>query len=361
MEQVVTLLIYFIFDCLSLLFMYKFSSVKDNKKKKLMYIVLSFLPLFILLGFRHISVGTDTHVYADTFERVVHGTMSTADKNWLSIGYITLSYIVGHIFGTNYVVLNVVVGFLSLFFLYKSIVDNSKIPTLSLFLFICMCLYYQMFNQSRQLLAITIVMYSYKYLKHKNFFKYAITVLFAATMHKSALIMLPVYFFVDIKLTKRNLLIYSGLGVFILLFSGLFVKLITMTSYGKIYAGTSFFESQLSTLFNLFVRVGLLGLCLLAGKNYIKKDSQSCRLYNIAILCTLLQIIAVRVGIFARIVTYFFVFYVFLIPEIISHVSKRYQEDVLEYTILLFTMYHFVYYAFRAIDAGYNIYRFFWL
>ena len=181
-----TLIFYMIIDFLAILF-FKVAEVGRRKVEKnnivhtkgkiytynfCLFFV--FIILSLILGLRHYSVGVDTDNYRKVFFRIIDGTITVSDKKWIPFGFLILNKVVGAFFGKNYVILNCIIGFLSIFFLLKSIWNNSDKPTLSLYIFIAMCLYYQMMNQARQMLALVIVMYSYKYLKERNFIKYAI-------------------------------------------------------------------------------------------------------------------------------------------------------------------------------------------
>lgn len=359
-----TLVLYLSVDILAILLLY----IADKRKVKVekkgiiykykIFYVLSLLMLLVLIGFRYITVGVDTKTYVNAFYRVVEGTTTIADMNWLSVGYMLILKLIG-VFSKNYVLLNCVIGLISLTFLYKSIWNSSKKPTLSLFIFICMNLYYQMFNQSRQLLAVCIVLYSFKYIKERNFKMYLLYTLLATSMHESAIIMLPFYFITDYKINKKNIFFY--LVIILVAYFGFeyLERLILLTSYGKTYHGTDYFVSSKTSIINLVFRFCLMIFILIYSKKSIEDDTSNKYLINFSIFCTLLQILTVRLYILARLSTYFYAFYILSIPNTIASMEKSKINSLIKYgVIVMFILYHFVYFKFNGEIAGYDIYSF---
>lgn len=366
-----TLIFYMIIDCFAILLL----KIADIKRKKIktnnkvytkgkiytynIFLFLAFVILSLLLGLRHYDVGVDTDSYRKVFFRIVDGTMTASDRKWISLGFLFLNRIVGFFFGKNYVILNCIIGSLSIYFLLKSIWDNSDNPSLSLYLFIAMCLYYQMMNQARQMLALTIIMYSYKYLKERNFLKYVFFIGIASLLHTSAIIMLPFYFIANFKVNNKILFLYLIVTIVTIFCFDYIILIISKTNYGLIYSKTGFFQARDSSKLNLIIRVMMLFGVLIFKNKLLKKDPESKFLYNLVIWCTLFQIITLKVYILGRITSYFFVFYVFLIPKIIYTFPSQKRTYMSILVIILFFVYHIVYFNYSSVTAGYDVYRLF--
>jgi len=67
---------------------------------------------------------------------------------------------------------------------------------------------YIMFNLSRQIFAVSIMFLGSKYLFERNFKYYFLFVIIAMCFHTTAIIMLPMYFLLNMKITKKYLLKY---------------------------------------------------------------------------------------------------------------------------------------------------------
>lgn len=363
-----TIVIYVIVEMISILFLHLAEKYKTTQKtdiskikKSTIFLILSFIPLLFLIGFRDISVGVDTESYVQAFYRVINDTLTSADKKWLGYGYVFICKIVGTIFGDSYVFLNFVVGFLTLFFLYKTIWNNSEIPSLSLYILFSMCLYYQTFNQARQMLAIAILFYSIQYIKKEQFKKYVFFVLIATSIHESAIVFLPFYFISRIDIKKKYIFIYFIMAILGYVFFDKISLFISNTTYGKIYQKTDYYKEENSSILNLIVRIIMLVAALIFSKITLKKDENSKILYNLVIWCTIIQVLTTKLYILGRVTTYFYMPYILLIPNIINSISteKKNRKIYIFIVVSIFAIYHYIYFKTTSVNSGYDNYKFF--
>lgn len=359
-----TILIYLIAEIMTIIFMYYAEKNKRKEKRiyKLFYI-LSILPFAILFVLRSKYVGKDYIVYSKAFEGIMNNTLSERQKDWLPIGFRTICIILGWIFNNNYYIVFAIINITALSFLIKGLWDNSKYPTFSLFIMISLCLHFQIFNQFRQMLAISLTFYAYKYLKDRKMWKYIIITLIAGMIHTSAFIMLPVYFFSNMKLNRKTFGVY--IVSMILALSGFeFTRdLLANTYYGKIYFSSPVDVSNKKAILNLGLRFMMLIGSLLFYKRLIVTDENNKYLYNLVIFCTIVQILAAQSYIFARLTTYLFIYYILLIPNIFDELiknikSKRIKKFLSILLILVLTLYQLVYYfsSSGAATGGYEKY-----
>lgn len=359
-----TFLFYFIVEICSCGF---FWIGQNNKKNKYLWQFFAFLLLFLVIVLRNVNVGTDYMNYILAINRVANNTMTLTDSNWLSIGFRTLIKIMAHLFPLSvnsiYFSISVVgiVTFLTLLFFFYSF-NYDKDTVFELYLFFCFCLYFQMMNQFRQLFAVSIVLFAYKYV-NKSFIKYELLIILATLFHGTAIIMLPMYFFGKIRVNKKILGLYSILAVILFVFSTFVKALIQYTSYSE-YIGWSEFdkESVITAIFNFGVRFILMIICLFFINEVIKDDPKRNFLYHMVIICTILQLLVAKEYIFARITIYFFVYYIILIPVVFekSEIFFKRNSILIEKIIvfLAFFVYQIVYYLSQANIGGYSVYRF---
>ncbi|MFV0250040.1 MAG: EpsG family protein [Bacilli bacterium] len=363
-----TLLLYIIIDILALFFFYKYvigkkSLNKINKHNSKIYLIISFVLLASLIVLRSSSVGMDYVSVGNSFKRIATGFETAYDIEWFGYPFFYIIKFLSIIIYDNVFLFYFIIGLLSLFLLYKSILDNGEYKTMSLFLFISFCLYYQFLNQSRQMLAVSIILFSFKFIKDKKIIKYCITILLASAIHNTAIIMLPMYFFTKIKITNKILFLTLIIGVTLFFNTPMLEYIIQKTSYSY-YLSTIYNQSfTSSSMMNLVFRIILLLLCLIPYKKVVKKYEYANVLYVMAIFCTFGQIITINFYFMARLTTYFFVFYIFLIPLVIEEflnkirINKRKKLFIILF-ILFFVSYHFIYYfsSSGASGAGYEKY-----
>ncbi len=107
---------------------------------------------------------------------------------------------------------------------------------------ICFVFFLLGLNQLRQFLACSIVCFAYRYIAlDKRFTKYAILILLASTFHFSALIMLPAYFVLKLRMKMSYLAIAS---LFLLPFNFFYNQMLQFlfTVFKPSYVGTSFMD-----------------------------------------------------------------------------------------------------------------------
>jgi transmembrane protein EpsG len=217
-----------------------------------------------------------------------------------------------------------------------------------------------MLNQSRQLLAVVLVLYSYSFVKERKLLKYILVITTAGLIHSSALIMLPFYYLGNLKINKKTIFSYI-LVMLLILFGFPFIeRMMSYTTYGQVYVINNYMtESQSSSFLNLAVRFFLLLFILFLKEKDDFKNSYY--FFNMAIWTLLTQLITTKIYIFGRITTYFFIYYLLSIPSVLEGLKNRNNKLVYYFvTVLIFTAYYIVYYKKVSISSGYSIYNFFW-
>lgn len=369
-----TILLYFAVEVIAVYFMYIANKRRNNKRhfvlqtknisikisSTLLYIVISFLPLFLLMALKNDSVGTDTKSYKAAYEAISHGTLSAQQSAWLGIGFRSIATIFTFLH-IDYHVFFACLSFITLSLFYQTIWKYSKKPALGLFIFISTCLFFQTFNQYRQLLAIALVFFSYNFIAPKrNFPKFLVTIIIAASIHNSALIFLPIYFISKINLTNRTFITYIALTILGHVLYIPLLALISNTHYGQMYFGSYLDLSfKTSTILNLLIRLVLLTFCMIPYKKMLKMDNTAKGMYHAVIICTIIQTFVVRSYTFGRLTTYFFVFYLALIPNILFYIYKN-NVKLLYCIMAFFVCYELFYYSSSsAVESGYQTYRFY--
>lgn len=165
-------------------------------------------------------------------------------------------------------------------------------------------------------------------------------------------------------MSVKNLVFYFliGIGLFILL--DRVVDLLSFVGYVKNYSGDENFSAAftISTVLNFIVRLALFFFCLIFYKLVTRRYSYSLVYYNLAAICTIAQIGAIKFSIFGRLTTYFFLVYVFLLPEVfkvlVDRLDKMGKLVFYIFILIAFAVYFLVYYFSPngAEGGGYLIY-----
>lgn len=153
-----------------------------------LYIAGIFMVLFLVMALRF-DIGNDYRQYTQTaHEAYVGGYVVTeVGFNWL----VRLLY--GLAGGEYYEFVFATFAFFTLLFFLKAFVRQSVSFSQTFFLFMTMGLYFQTFNTVRYYLALSIALFSMKYLLEKDDLKFVFWILLAALFHKSVLVVVPAY------------------------------------------------------------------------------------------------------------------------------------------------------------------------
>ncbi|MFZ7186180.1 EpsG family protein, partial [Avibacterium avium] len=150
-------------------------------------------PLWFLISFRSETVGNDTIAYKHLYDFFSTNDLSTILSETdsygnIESGFVVLSYFFREILGVSYDIFQIIVstficiGFYSFFNRYSSNVS------LSWFLFIVLLSFSRSMNIMRQMLAVSLSLYSFSLLLNKKYLKYITYILLLSLFHKTSLV-----------------------------------------------------------------------------------------------------------------------------------------------------------------------------
>lgn len=159
------------------------------------------------------GIGTDFYAYLAIFERAKYSTESRIE--W---GYYTVNSIIAK-FGGSLEVVFFIVAIIMFTFVFLALRENRQFISPGLGMLVFMLLFYQMsFNVSRQVVAMTILLFSIKYIESRRLIKFSIFILIASSFHISSIVFIPIYFLYNILMENKKRIYKYILYVFILIF-----------------------------------------------------------------------------------------------------------------------------------------------
>ena len=214
---------------------------KDHKKVfkgkiEKIFIMLTFLPLFVLYAFRG-EVGIDHQSYQEIFNVVQYSNLKElpklSDKIEIETFFLFINYLGSKWgFGINFVYF--ICSALTFLFIYKAITyyDNER----KYFIMSIIIFYSQMFfsglDAVRQIVAIAIYFYSTKYISERKLYLFLIWLFIASLFHSSVLLLLPTYFILRMRIKP---ILYIIISVAFLLLSKVFTPVILIESVSSIF------------------------------------------------------------------------------------------------------------------------------
>jgi len=176
------------------------------------------ISMVTFAGVRDLTVGTDTENYVQFFEVITDLpsalTMGIIDNEY---GFWILNWLARLIYG-EYVSLLLLVAVIVCGCYLRSIFNSSCNITISVFIFLTAGFYTFFFNGARQAIACAICSLAIPHLINKNFKPYIFLTITAVLFHKTAIVMLPVYFITGAVISFSRVFVYALVGSIAALF-----------------------------------------------------------------------------------------------------------------------------------------------
>lgn len=213
-----------------------------------------------------------------------------------------------------------------LFYSFKNYSTNFCIATLTYLAFF----YLGGLSTIRQELAVSLILYGYRFIRDKKPIMYLITCIIASLFHDTAFVGIFLYPFLRLKSFKLSILS----TISIIIFSGMLIKiLLTIPSLSSLY---HYFENSDSFKGGSLIRILYLGISLLSF--IISKRNNDIVLGNMSLLCLLGTSFMFTLGghIGGRIGEYFTIYFCILIPNIVDNYCKKHVKVSIYSLSLLF-------------------------
>jgi len=314
-----------------LLIIYGVIFLQDSSQtKKKIFCTLASLNWILLSGLRHLTIGADTIKYGYYFEKAkqipwamlwnervdifIHGSMGKDP------GYIVFEKLL-QLFTTNYRVYLILIAILFTVPMGIWIYANSYNPLMSFIIY--SCLFYSFFavTGTRQTVATAIVVFGgYHFIKKRKFLLFILLILIAMGIHYSAICYLPFYFIANKEITNKYLALCGGTFIGIFLFKEyifrLGSKLIGYDQY------LPFEETGTTWTFSIFL-IALTIVALLKRNEILKNNAEAKYSMNALLVAALLVPFTFVNPAAMRIIQYFSLSIMLLVPEIIRSFEKR--------------------------------------
>ena len=229
----------------------------------------------------------------------------------------------------------------------------SRLVELSLYVYITGGMHLVSMNGLRQFLAGAIIFAGTKYIFEGNWKKFVVLVLFASTIHQSALIFIPIYFLIKGKAWSKTTFILLISSVFVVIgfnqFSGALFAAIEDTQYGNY----SEFKEGGTNIIRVIVYAIPIILAYFGREKLRELFPKSDAIVNLSILGLVFMIISLQNWIFARFMIYFGLYQLILI----SWVTKLFTDKNQKFVYYMILVCYFLYYFYENVISLRIIYE----
>lgn len=297
-----------------------------------------------------IASGNDYWVYTSMFDLISQGRHVSSE-----FGFNALVRVMQFFFGTegySYLPIFGLFSLLTVYFFLRAIYEQGDWFLGSLFLFLMNGYYFSSFNSVRYYLVLAIALYSTKYVLRREYLKFVLWILAAATFHKSVLVVIPLYlgagWLATVRL-KRWHYVAGALLALSLLFGRDIYRVIIFKIYP--YYENSMFDAVEYSLTNIGKCVGTLALSLFSYASVLK-DNRRNRFY---FFLNLGGLVLYTCGAFipevSRVAYYLVLPQIFLIPNALRGTTNKALRRLLTVgTVLVFAAYFVMF-----LRSAYNV------
>ena len=302
-----------------------FCLVDHDRKNEKLFLILSFFLLFILVGFRSMSTGSDTISYNYSFLAACKYKWKYLSLSRFEPGFnifeILMSYITH-----NVRVFMLVISLVFNYFIYRFIKKYSKNYFLSVMMYICLLFFYDSMMFIRQFFAMIILMsFSYEYAQEKKLIPFVISVFIATQFHITSIVGLLIYPIVNMKLNKKRVFFLIVLSL-ALLYSIASVSntIFEILEWNYTYKVRDDSYSLANSLYFItYFIMFIYSYIIIKRKKYINSNEHF-YLY-VMLLSSLICLVSIKMNVLSRVASYFTIFSITAFPNVLKeNCTKRF-------------------------------------
>ena len=321
-------------------------------KKRLKYLFVAALPMFFLIAFRNQRIGADTNGYLENFERIIKTPWDELYREKMEYGYLAFVKLLTYV-THNPLIFQIVYTSIYYFALISFVKELEEGHFLLLFLFGTLGMYTFMFTGVRQCLAISLCLFSYKYIKKRKILPFAILMFLAFYFHKSSILFAIAYLIYSRKLNFINVILYFAIMIIAAVYLDEFQKWLNEQldyDYG--------IESNSGGLIFSIIMVVITIFSIFVIGQKKEKSPQAVGLINIGIIATIFWVLRIFTRVAERPSFYFLTFSFAGFAYAIYTLNNGKERGVVKVTAVFLCLALFIYRLMTS-QSGFVPYRFF--
>lgn len=318
------------------------ANISKNKVNKILFTIIGLGLPIIMFSLRY-RVGTDYDSYILLYNKYNDETLNYLifSRNF-EIGF-SIILKIAKLFNDPQVIF-AIFALATIIIVYRNILNNKEKCSVSLAFFLFLFLYSaNTLNIIRQMLAVVIVMSSYKYIWNRNFKKFVISILIASMFHTTALLFFPCYLINYKNNTKKQKALRKILIVVILLVVLLFNQFLNILGNVEIFDKyVSYSQGKMTNNYMFWIKLIILIVLFTFKKELCIYNDKNKLYYFFLIIDILLYFTGFISPFIKRIALYFGICEILVISQIPKVVENKYKTmsvlGSIAYGILMFTI-----------------------
>lgn len=299
-----------------------------------------FLMLFAVSACRY-QVGCDYATYEEYYYRIWYGFIVPTEK-----GFNLLIKVLEHLFGKDsYLLFFAFFAFFTVYFMLKALYALSEKFVFSFYLFMAFSYYYQSLNTMRYYFAMALALYAVTYIHKKQYAKFILIVLLASAVHKSVLLVIPLYLLANCTWRRWQIILLSLLAVSGLVFGDVYLKII-LYLYPS-YNNTSYLAGGTSYI-NIIRCLLVLLFCLAFDQEGWRERPGLKMYFRLNNGALMLYVCGSFIPEVSRVGTYMTIMQVFLLPGVVNSIRDEKKQKIVKAGVILFAAVYFAAFLYKA-------------
>ncbi|ELC8410688.1 TPA: EpsG family protein [Clostridium perfringens] len=317
---------------------------KDNEKISIVAIIVVIILLSIISGSR--TEFVDTRAYIHLYKYIDNINIFNDSYEF---GFIIIFKIL-HKLSKNPQFMLFATAFITNSLLLITLRRYSKgcYSELIIYMYITGGTFISSMNGMRQYLAAAVLFYFTYLIEKKSMYKYIFVCLLCSTIHISSLIMIPVYFLVNIKAFSKKTIIVILFSVVFIIFFYPIINFLYGVIGGKFSQYKSFNEGG-ANFIRILVECVPLVLAFIYRKLFDRNKFNVDLFINMSLLNSLIMIVSLYNWIFARFAIYLGLYNLILLPYIIKSLVCKRERKIIYY---LFLVFYFIFFYYESIVSN---------
>ena len=253
----------------------------------------------------------------------------------------------------NYLLVFAFFAFFTVLLFLVAIYRQAESFSFSFFLFMALGYYFQSFNTVRYYLALAIAVMAIPYVLRKEWAKFILLVLLGASLHKSLLVVIPLYFLASLPWKKWQLAIGAAFCSTFFFLQDFYLRAVIFLY--PTYEDTEYLEGGTSYV-NIVRCLAVLILSLVYYQNAVKESRRN-RFYFYCNLGALVMYVCCSfLPVISRIGYYLTITHIFFLPALLGKIEDKKIKKLLTSGVILAAVFYFIIFILRkAGDDGLRI------
>lgn len=318
-----------------------------------------FCYMAVFVGLGDMIGGYDRYIYGDSFDTIANnlrGIGKLQDSLYLvsgsEYGYFLWEVIVA-CFTPNRYIFILITTLLVYALYYRAFIKYMETYPLPCILFVGFLFFFTM-TYLRAVIAVGILWQGVKYIWERKLLKFSLVLLLAYSFHSSAMIVLPLYFMPQKKLSKSVVLKMLAVSLLIGL-TPIPVSLLSSAGEvsGKLDSGLSYASQDQGFRIEYVFEVLFIIWFIFKNYKYIKLDPKTLTFLNMSFILCCVLLVFMRFGQGGRFTWPFFLGIFYLLPTLaLNNSGMKYKKPILIF--VSFTLFYRLVVAWAPLNIPYK-------